>query len=164
MATMRLLLQDFFCATWLTKRSLNRSELTRALNHRSHRHWMMQYQAHKAELARLNLIVAFSVFVFWLKHHINFRVRQILSGAWLATPGLAIEHARAALEHHDPNVREDGLAVLAYFGETSSLPRIRALFHHADPQTRHRAQLAARAIERGLPILFVWPTFHRSAP
>ena len=80
---------------------------------------------------------------------------------WVATPALAIDHARAALQHHDGSVREDGLAVLAYFGDVSSLEAIRALFHHDDPQTRYRAQLAARAIERDMPILFVAPNFSR---
>lgn len=161
MQSNRILIQEFFCATWLSKRSLNRSEITRALNHRSHRRWMVEYLERKSELARLNVLVMFSVFVFWLKHHINFRVRQILSGAWLATPGLAIEHARAALQHNDRAVREDGLAVLAYFGDKSSLSLIRALFEHPDAETRYRAQMAVRAIEQEMPILFVSPYFSR---
>lgn len=154
-----VLIKDLFCATWLSKRALKRREIARALNHRSHRRWMVQYLERKSELARLNLTVTLSIFVFWLKHHINFRARQILSGAWLSKPALAIEHARAALQHHDPAVREDGLAILAYFTDASSLDLIRSLFAHPDPQTRYRAQLAVRAIEREMPILFVSPNF-----
>lgn len=161
MASARLFIQDLFCATWLSKRVPSRGEIARALNHRSHRRWMSQYLERKSELARLNLWVAMSIVPLWLKHHINFRVRQMMSGAWVATPALAIDHARAALQHHDGSVREDGLAVLAYFGDVSSLEAIRALFHHDDPQTRYRAQLAARAIERDMPILFVAPNFSR---
>ena len=56
---------------------------------------------------------------------------------------------------------EDGLAILAYFGDASSLNLIKSLFDHADPQTRYRAQLAARAIEREMPILFVAPHYSR---
>ena len=155
----RMTLQDLFCATWRSKRALKRSEIIRALNHRSHRLWMEQYLQRKPELSRFNLVVIFSVFVLWLRHHINFRVRQIMGRAWLASPALAIEHAQAALQHHDPLVREDGLAVLAYFGDAGSLSLIRSMFEHADPPTRYRAQLAARAIERELPILFVSPGF-----
>jgi hypothetical protein len=153
----KMLIQDFFCATWLPRRALTRSEISRALNYRSHRHWMRQYRELRAELLRLNLVVAVSVSILWLKHHVNFRVRQILSKAWIATPTLAIEHARSALQHGDRAVREDGLAVLAYFGDTASLDLIRSLYQHPDPQTRHCAQLAVRAIERDMPILFVSP-------
>ncbi|MEO1303875.1 MAG: hypothetical protein AAFV37_02775 [Pseudomonadota bacterium] len=161
MHSARLLIQDIFCANWLSKRSLSRMEISRALNHRSHRRWMVEYLERKSELARLNLIVALSLIVYWLKHHINFRSRQVLNGAWLATPALAIDHARAALKHYDAAVREDGLAILAYFGDRSSLDLIRSLFKHADPETRQRAHLAARAIEREMPILFVAPSFSR---
>ena len=118
---------------------------------------MEQYLERKPELSRFNPNVVLSVLVLWLRHHINFRVRQILGQAWLATPALAIEHARAALQHPDPLVREDGLAVLAYFGDASSLSLIRSMFEHSDPPTRYRAQLAARAIEKEMPILFVSP-------
>ena len=79
----------------------------------------------------------------------------------MVSPSRAIEHARAALKHRDPSVREDGLAILAYFGDASSLSLIKSLFDHADPETRYRAQLAARAIEREMPILFVAPQFSR---
>ena len=161
MTSTRLFIQDLFCATWLSKRVPSRSEIARALNHRSHRRWMVEYLERKSELARLNLWVAISIVILWLKHHINYRVRQVLSGAWVAAPALAIEHARAALKHHDRAVREDGLAILAYFSDTSSLEKIRSLFEHSDPQTRYRAQLAARAIEREMPILFVAPNFSR---
>ncbi len=161
MTSTRLFVQDLFCATWLSKRVPSRSEIARALNHRSHRRWMVEYLERKSELARLNLWVAFSIVILWLKHHINYRARQVLSGAWVAAPTLAIEHARAALMHHDRSVREDGLAILAYFNDTSSLEKIRSLFEHSDPQTRYRAQLAARAIEREMPILFVAPNFSR---
>lgn len=155
----RMTIQDLFCATWRSNRSLNRSEITRALNHRSHRRWMVQYLEQKSGLSRFNITVIISIILFWFRHHINFRVRRIMSGAWLATPALAIEHARVALGHHDPFVREDGLAILAYFGDSSSLGLIRTLFEHSDPPTRYRAQLAARAIEREMPILFVSPGF-----
>lgn len=161
MLTDRMTIQDLFCATWRSKRSLSRSEIARALNHRSHRRWMLQYLEQKSELARFNIIVVFSIFLYWLRHHINFRVRRITSRAWLASPALAIEHARAALHDRDPFVREDGLAVLVYFGDAGSLSLIRSLFQHSDPPTRYRAQLAARAIERELPILFVSPAFVR---
>ncbi len=161
MLAKRVFIQDLFCATWLLRRSLSRSELTRALNHRSHRRWMAEYLERKPELGHWNLLVVFGVFVSWIKHHINFRVRRVLSGAWLAKPAHAIEHARAALAHHDPAVREDGLAVLAYFGDTDSLSLIRPLMDHADPETRYRAQMAARAIEQDMPILFVAPHFNQ---
>lgn len=161
MLTDRMTIQNLFCATWRSKRSLSRGEISRALNHRSHRRWMSQYLEQKSELSRFNLLGAFSIFFFWLRHHINFRVRQFMSGAWLTSPALAIEHARAALEHHDASVREDGLAVLVYFGDTSSLGLIRSLFHHSDPPTRYHAQLAVRAIENELPILFVSPALGR---
>ncbi|MEL6728675.1 MAG: hypothetical protein AAFP81_13465 [Pseudomonadota bacterium] len=161
MASARLFVQDMFCATWLSKAVPTRSEIARALNHRSHRRWMAQYLERKSELAKLNLWVAMSIVPLWLKHHINFRMRQMMNGAWAATPALAIDHARAALKHHDRSVREDGLAILAYFGDAPSLEPIRALFDHTDPQTRYRAQLAARAIEREMPILFVAPNFNR---
>lgn len=157
----RALIMDLFCASWLSKRALNRGEIARALNHRSHRHWMVQYLEHRSEIARLNLIVALQIAIYWLKHHANFRALQLLSGAWLAKPALAIDHARAALQHHDATVREDGLAILAYFGDASSLDLIRCLFDHPDPDTRYRAQLAMRAIEKEMPILFVSPNFVR---
>ena len=152
-------IQNFFCATWRSKHSLSRGEITRALNHRSHRRWMTQYLELKSQLSPLNFVVVFRIFVFWLRHHINFRVRQFMIRAWLTAPTLAIEHARVALQHHDPSVREDGLAVLVYFGDVCSLELIRSLFEHSDPGTRYHAQMAARAIERELPILFVSPTF-----
>ena len=161
MLTDRMTIQNLFCATWRSKRSLSRGEVARALNHRSHRRWMLQYLEQRSELARFNIIVVFSIFVFWLRHHSNFRVRQFMSWAWLASPALAIEHARAALKHHDPSVREDGLAILVYFGDARSLGLIRSLIQHSDPTTRFRAQLAIRAIERELPILFVSPTLAR---
>ncbi|MEL6829418.1 MAG: hypothetical protein AAFO63_04705, partial [Pseudomonadota bacterium] len=161
MLTDQMKIQDLFCATWRSKPSLNRSEIARALNHRSHRRWMLQYLEQKSELLRFNIVVALGIVVLWLRHHINYRVRQIESRAWFASPALAIEHARTAIQHHDPNVREDGLAVLVYFGDTSSLGLIRSLFEHSDPTTRYRAQLAARAIEREMPILFVSPAFTR---
>ena len=157
----RVFISDFFCATWLLRRSLTRSEISRALNHRSHRRWMAEYLERKSELAHLNPIGLLSVCLSWVKHFVHFRVRQILSGAWLAKPSLAIEHARAALAHHDPAVREDGLAVLAYFGDAESLSLIQALLDHTDPQTRYRAQMAARAIEQQMPILFVAPHFNQ---
>ncbi len=161
MPSARVLIQDFFCATWSAKPTLSRSEIVRALNHRSHRRWMTDWLERKSELAHLNLVVAISIVILWLKHHINFRVRQITSGAWFAAPSRAIEHARAALQHQDRSVREDGLAILAYFGDASSLSQIKSLFDHSDPETRYRAQLAARAIEREMPILFVAPQFSR---
>lgn len=161
MQSARIFIQDLFCATWSSKRALNRSEILRALNHRSHRRWMIDWLERKSELARLNMIAAVSVGILWLKHHINFRVRQVTSRAWMVSPSRAIEHARAALKHGDPSVREDGLAILAYFGDNSSLSLIKSLFNHADPETRYRAQLAARAIEREMPILFVAPQFSR---
>ncbi|MEL6860637.1 MAG: hypothetical protein AAGL11_02280 [Pseudomonadota bacterium] len=122
---------------------------------------MAEYLERKPDLRHWNLLVWFGVFLAWVKHHINFRGRQVLSGAWLAKPALAIEHARAALAHHDPAVREDGLAVLSYFGDVNSLNLVRSLTTHADPQTRYRAQLAARAIEQEMPILFVAPHFNQ---
>ena len=157
MNSTRLAIQDFFCATWLSKRALNRCELTRALNHRSHRQWLVAYIERKPELTRFNLMVALSIVLIWLNHHINYRVRQVMAKAWLTRPALAIDHARAALDHHDPMIREDGLAVLAYFGDANSLSKIHSLRSHPNPQTRYRATLAARAIERDMPILFVAP-------
>lgn len=161
MQSVRMRVQDIFCATWVSDRVPSRIELSRALNHRSHRRWMVAYLERKSELARLNVVAFFSLFILWLRHHINFRMRQVLSGAWLAAPAQAIEHARAALQHPDPAVREDGLAILAYFGDATSLRLIRPLFDHSDPLTRSRAHLAVRAIERQLPILFVSPGFTR---
>lgn len=159
MRSTRSYIQDLFCATWSSKRTLNRDEVTRALNHRSHRQWMVRYLERKSQLAQLNLIVWFSLVVLWLRHHVNFRARQITSPAWLSAPTQAIEHARYALLHHDRAVREDGLAILAYFEDTNSLSLIRSLFNHQDPQTRYRAQLAARAIQQRNPLLFVCPSF-----
>jgi hypothetical protein len=161
MHSTRVSIQEFFCATWSSKRALSRSEIMRALNHRSHRRWMIDWLERKSELARLNIIAMVSVGILWLKHHINFRVRQVTSHAWMISPSRAIDHARAALQHNDRSVREDGLAILAYFGDVSSLNLIKSLFEHADPETRYRAQLAARAIEREMPILFVAPQFSR---
>lgn len=151
-------MRNFFCATWRSKRSLNRAEISRALNFRSHRRWMVHYLACRSELLRLNIFVAVLVFLCWLEHCLNFRIRQSMSKAWLSNPALAIDHARRALLHHDPFVREDGLAILVYFGDTGSLGLIRNLFEHPDLPTRYRAQMAVRAIEREMPILFVWPT------
>lgn len=155
------IIQDVFCATWTSQRKLNRDELTRALNHRSHREWMLRYLDRKSKLARLNLRVWLSFLMDWCEHHMNFRMRRALSGAWLDKPAQALEHARQALRHESRDVREDGLAILAYFEDTSSLVLIRSLFDHTDPETRIRAQLAARAIQARDPILFVAPQFSR---
>ncbi|MEL7110886.1 MAG: hypothetical protein AAGL99_16610 [Pseudomonadota bacterium] len=154
-------IQDVFCATWTSRRKLSRDELTRALNHRSHREWMVRYLDRKSKLARLNLRVWFSFLMDWCEHHMNFRTRRALSQAWLTAPAQALEHARQALQHESREVREDGLAILAYFEDASSLRQIRSLFDHTDPETRIRAHLAARAIEAGDPILFVAPYFSR---
>lgn len=150
-------LQEFFCATWSSRRTLNRDELTRALNHRSHRQWMIRYLDRKSKLAQLNLLVLLSLLIDWCEHHMNFRTRRSLSVAWLSSPAHALEHARQALFHDERDVREDGLAILAYFEDVGSLPLIKSLFEHPDPQTRYNAQLAARAIQDENPILFVAP-------
>ena len=163
MLAVRHHIQDFFCATWTTRRKLNRGELTRALNHRCHREWMVRYLERKSMLARLNLRVWVSFLIYWCEHHMNFRTRQTLNQAWLSAPKQALDHARQALQHEARDVREDGLAILAYFEDVSSLPLIRSLFDHPDPQTRYSAQLAARAILAHEPILFVAPQFSRPA-
>lgn len=150
-------LQEFFCATWSSRRTLNRDELTRALNHRSHRQWMIRYLDRKSKLAQLNLLVLLSLLIDWCEHHMNFRTRRSLSVAWLSSPAHALEHARQALFHEERDVREDGLAILAYFEDVGSLALIKSLFEHPDPQTRYNAQLAARAIQDENPILFVAP-------
>ena len=156
-------LQEFFCATWSSRRTLNRDELTRALNHRSHRQWMIRYLDRKSKLAQLNLLVLLSLLIDWCEHHMNFRTRRSLSVAWLSSPAHALEHARQALFHKERDVREDGLAILAYFEDVGSLSLIRSLFDHPDPQTRYNAQLAARAIQDKRPILFVAPYAIRRA-
>ena len=150
-------LQDFFCATWSSRRKLNRGELSRALNHRSHRQWMIRYLERKSKLAQLNLLGLLSLLIDWCEHHMNFRTRRSLSVAWLSSPAHALEHARQALFHEERDVREDGLAILAYFEDVGSLNVVRSLFDHQDPQTRYSAQLAARAIQEKCPIIFVAP-------
>ncbi|MEO1189625.1 MAG: hypothetical protein AAFW60_11180 [Pseudomonadota bacterium] len=163
MLAVRQYIQEIFCATWSTRRKLNRDELTRALNHRSHRRWMVRYLERKSNLARLNLVVWFSFIVDWCEHHMNLRTKRTLNKAWLSAPKQALEHARQALRHDSRDVREDGLAILAYFEDVSSLSLIRSLFNHKDPHTRYQAQLAARAIEQKHPLIFVAPSFARGA-
>ena len=68
-------LQEFFCATWSSRRTLNRDELTRALNHRSHRQWMSRHLDRKSKLAQLNLLDLLSLLIDWCENHINFSTR-----------------------------------------------------------------------------------------